>query len=79
MKLTYSLNNKEYLKIKNEIYKYIIDEFITNGIDINLIFLAMLDTITTTVHSKSINQLINQIKQELLKNYKDISSRNLSK
>ena len=79
MKLTYLLNNKEYLKVKNEIYKYIIDEFITNGIDINLIFLAILDTITTTVHSKSINQLINQIKQELLKNYKDISSRNLSK
>ena len=57
--------NKEYLKVKNEIYKYIIDENIKKGVDINLIFNAMLDTIATTVGTENIIKLIGQVKQEL--------------
>ena len=57
--------DKEYSKVKMGIYKYIIDENIEKGIDINLIFIAMLDTIATTVGTKNIIKLIAQLKQEL--------------
>lgn len=54
------LNGKEYLKVRNEIYKYIIEEFTKKGIDITLIFIAMLDTPANTVGTDNIIKLIGQ-------------------
>ncbi len=53
------------MKVKNGIYKYIINEFMKNDVDINLIFFAMLDTIVTTVGTKNMDKLIDQVKREL--------------